>query len=98
VAEELRKKFRRYIAQATPMSDQLVGLIEKLFRDRTEQIRLSKPGGVAPETSEVFLPMEDLVRHLERYDFDWDDAQNFMRTERFRQSFQTIDEKLYRIV
>merc|ERR1719488_315717 len=53
VAEELRKKFRRYIAQATPLSDQFMRLLEKLFRDKAEQIRLLRPGGVSPDISKV---------------------------------------------
>merc|ERR1712217_660260 len=52
VAEELRKKFRHYIAHATPLADQFRSIFEKLFRNRTERMRLAR-GGSAPELSEV---------------------------------------------
>jgi len=99
VAEELRKKFRRYIAQATPLSDQFMQVLEKLFKDKFEQIRLSRPGGAAPEISEVSIQMAEVVNLIERYDLDLDEAHNFMRTQRFRHNFRiTEDERMYRIV
>jgi len=99
VAEELRKKFRRYIAQATPLSDQFMQVLEKLFKDKFEQIRLSRPGGAAPEISEVSVEMAEVVNQIERYDLDLDEAHNFMRTQRFRHNFRiTEDERMYRIV
>merc|ERR1719263_1279296 len=62
VAEELRQKFRRYINQSTPAADQVMALLERVFRDRTEQLRLSRPGGVAPEIREVGVEMTEILR------------------------------------
>merc|ERR1712032_1647461 len=99
VAEELRKKFRRYIAQATPLSDQFMQLLEKVFKDKFEQMRLSRPGGAAPEISEVSVEMAEVIRQIEAYDLDLDEAHNFMRTQRFRHNFRMgEDERMYRIV
>merc|ERR1712241_155014 len=39
VAEELRKKFKRYVVQATPPHEQFVGLLERLFKDRIGMAR-----------------------------------------------------------
>merc|ERR1712039_682448 len=56
VAEELRKKFRHYIAHATPLADQFMTVFERLFRDKMEQMRLAM-GGSTPEISSVPLGM-----------------------------------------
>lgn len=98
VAEELRKKFRRYIAQATPLSDQFMGLLERIFRDKTEEMTLLRPGGVAPEVHEVGIEMADVVRHIERYDLDLQEAHDFMSTQRFKQNFHIVDGKIHRLV
>lgn len=98
VAEELRQKFRRYIAQATPISDQFMNVLSKLYKDKMEQIQLSRPGGVAPEISQVPIDMADVVRQIERQDLDLDEAHNFMRTARFQQNFRVEGERIYRIV
>merc|ERR1719356_864409 len=39
VAEELRKQFKKYTIQATPMYEQFVNLLERLFREKFEQMR-----------------------------------------------------------
>jgi len=99
VAEELRVKFRRYISHATSMADQVMSLLEKIFRDRTEQIRLSRPGGDAPETSEVSVEMAQVVRQIERAEIDLDEVHNFMQTPRFRTQFRVDeDDKVFRVV
>jgi len=98
VAEELRQKFRRYVAQATPLSDQFMGLLQKLFKDRSEQMRLSRPGGAEPDVAEVSVPMGDLAAQLERNDLDADQAHEFLGSERFRSNFRLDGERLYRIV
>merc|ERR1712127_719889 len=41
VAEELRKRFKRYVIQATPLFEQCVSLLERLFRDKIEQVRVA---------------------------------------------------------
>jgi DNA replication licensing factor MCM2 len=98
VAEELRQKFRRFINHATPAADQIVTLLEKVFRDRTEQLRLSRPGGAAPEIAEVAVDMAEVVRQVERADIELDEVHNFMRTPRFRTSFRVEDDRVYRVV
>merc|ERR1719198_1604099 len=92
VAEELRQKFRRYINVATPAADQVMNLLDRVFRDRTEQLRLSRPGGVAPEISEVGVDMEEILRQVERADIDLEEVNNFMRAPRFRQHFRVEDD------
>lgn len=91
VAEELRKKFRRYTMQANPTSEQFVLLMERLFRDRTEQMRLARPNGQSPELSQVGVEMAELIRQIERHDLSLDEAHSFMRSERFRQNYR-VDE------
>jgi len=98
VAEELRKKFRKYITEATPLSDQFMALLDKLFKEQMEQMRLSRPTGDMPELSEVPVEMGDVVRALERNDLSTDEAQSFMKTERFHKNFRIEGEKLFRIV
>jgi DNA replication licensing factor MCM2 len=98
VAEELRQKFRRYINHATPASDQVMSLLLKLFRDRTEQLRLGRPGGVAPEISEVAVEMAEIVRQVEKADIEIADVHNFMRSPQFQSHFRVEDERVYQVV
>merc|ERR1712070_712320 len=85
VAEEMRKKFRQYIAQATPLSDQFMRLLEKLFRDKAEDLRLQ---GVDVDATDIPVLMTDVVNSIERHDLDISQAQDFMRSEGFRQNFR----------
>merc|ERR1712113_613393 len=96
VAEELRRKFRRYITEATPTSDQFMVLLEKLFRDKTEQMQLIRPRMPAPEISEVFIEMADVVQQIERADLTLDEAYSFMRTTHFTQNFRVDGERIFR--
>jgi len=98
VAEELRQKFKRYVAQATPLSDQFMSLLQKLFKDRTEQARLARPGGAEPDVSEVSVSMADLAAHVERNDLELEQAHEFISSERFRSNFRLEGERLYRMV
>merc|ERR1712050_163489 len=95
VAEELRKKFRHYIAHATPLADQFMAIFEKLFIDKTERMRLAR-GGSAPELSEVPLEIEDVVSYIEGHDLDIEEAHRFMRSQRFQQNFRLDGETIYR--
>jgi len=92
VAEEMRKKFRLYIAQATPLSDQFMRLLERLFRDKAEDLRLQGRDVLAAEVS---VAMTDVVSSIERHDLDMTEAMQFMRSERFRQNFHLAGEVLY---
>jgi len=98
VAEELRQKFKRYIAKATPSSDHFMNILTKLYRDKLEQLRLSRPGTSIPEASEVPIEMNDVVRQIERQDLELEEAHNFMRTAHFQQNFRLEGEQLFRIV
>jgi len=98
VAEELRQKLRRFISQATPAADQLMSLLERIFRDRTEQVRLSRPGATAPEISEVGVEMHEIIRQVERCDISLDEVTRFMQSPRFQQHFRVDDERVFRIV
>merc|ERR1719502_2219258 len=92
VAEEMRKKFRQYIAQATPLSDQFMRLLERLFRDKAEDLRLQGHDVLAADVS---VAMTDVVSSIERHDLDMNEAMQFMRSERFRQNFHLAGEVLY---
>jgi DNA replication licensing factor MCM2 len=96
VAEELRQKFRRFLNVATPAADQIVNLLEKMFRDRTEQLRLAR--GAIPEVSTVSIDMADIVRQAEKVDIELDEIHNFMRSTRFRNHFRVTEEKVYQVV
>jgi len=99
VAEELRQKFKRFIHQATPTSDLVVALFERLFKERLEQLRLSRREGASlPEMSAVGIDMADVVRVIERHEIDLDEAHDFMRSPRFRAYFKVEDEKVYRVI
>jgi len=92
IAEELRKTFRRYITQSMPLSEQFMALLEKLFREKAEDLRLQ---GADEEPA---VSMTDVVSRIERQDLDMNEATAFMRSEKFRQNFRLDGEMLYQIV
>mmetsp|Transcript_32661 Transcript_32661/g.78037 ORF Transcript_32661/g.78037 Transcript_32661/m.78037 type:complete len:909 (+) Transcript_32661:3-2729(+) len=96
VAEELRKKFRRYLAHG-PMAEQFMALMEKLFKEKAIEMQLSRPGrDVAAE--EVFIEMSEVLREIENADLSLQDATSFMQTPRFLQNFRLDGEKLLRLI
>jgi DNA replication licensing factor MCM2 len=98
VAEELRLRFRRYIAQGTPVSDQFMILLQKLFKDKAEQMALARPGAEL-EVGDVPVSMEDVVRQIERSDLNvGTEAHEFMSSERFKQNFYVKNQQIFRIV
>jgi len=100
VAEELRKRFRKYITSATPTADQTMGLLEKLFKDKFEQRRLSRPTDMPADVGDVPIDMADVVAAIGRHDLDLDEAHGFMRSQRFAQNFR-IEEggsRIFRVV
>jgi len=97
VAEELRQKFRRYIAQATPVADQIMALLEKMFKNREDQLRFTRPSAEI-EASEVGVTMQDIVQQLERLNINLDDAHAFMRTAKFQQNYRPEGDNVYRVV
>jgi len=95
VAEELRRSFRKYIADATPISDQFMRLLEKLFRAKAEELRLS---GRDYTAAEIPVPMTEVVFAIEKEDLDLPEAEAFMHSDRFRENFRSEGESLYQIV
>jgi len=99
VAEELRRRFRRYIRQSTPMADQIMELLDKLFKQKIEHRMLARPGELPPDVSEVSVEMAEVVAAIERNDLDLEEAHAFMRTPRFQQNFRADDNgRLFRLV
>jgi len=98
VAEELRKKFRHYTAHATPISDQIMMLLDRLFKERHAGANLQRAEG-EPEIdlSDVAVSMADVVRQIESDDLDIDQVHSFMETHRFRQNFRVEGESLFRL-
>merc|ERR1712051_255439 len=94
VAEELRKRFKRYIVQATPLFEQFVVLLDRLFSMKMDQMRVAS--GEAPELSEVRVDLSDLVSQIEANDLELMEAQSFMRSQRFQRSYIVRDEQIYR--
>merc|ERR1712071_718428 len=85
VAEELRRTFRKYIADATPISDQFMRLLERLFRAKAEDQRLI---GKDYTAAELAVPMSEVVSAIEKEDLDLPDAEAFMHSDRFRENFR----------
>merc|ERR1719409_1260774 len=98
VAEELRKKFKRYTSLTTPVADQMMNLMDKLFKDRLEKERALHPDGLPPDVDTVPLEMEEILRQVERADIELEEVHNFMRTPRFRHHFRVEDDRVYRVV
>lgn len=92
VAEELRKKFRRYVTQSVPMADQFMALLERLFREKATDLQAE---GKSMEASRIPVLMTDIVNRIERQDLDMTEATNFMRSQRFRANFRLEGETLY---
>jgi len=94
VAEELRKRFKRYIVQATPLFDQFVGILERLLKEKLEQIRMAR--GEIPDLSEVSVDMGELVGQMEANDLDLNEANTFMHSQRFQRNYRVQGERIFR--
>jgi len=92
VAEELRRKFKRYITQSMPLADQFMTLLERLFREKAADYQAD---GKEIEASKIPVLMTDIVSRIERQDLDMTEAMNFMRSQRFRENFRLEGETLY---
>merc|ERR1739845_272356 len=57
IAEELRKKFKRYITQTMPMADQFMALLERLFREKAADLQAD---GKEVDASRIPVPMTDI--------------------------------------
>ena len=96
VAEEIRKKFRRYLTSG-PLGDQVCALLEKLFKQKVIQLQLSRPTKDV-ELAEVFLEMPEVIRALEHNGLSVEDASSFMSSHRVAQNFRLEGERLYRVL
>merc|ERR1712127_605084 len=94
VAEELRNKFKRYIVQAVPTFEQVVSLLERLFREKMKQIRTER--GEAPELSEVSVEMAELANQIQENGIDMMEASSFMSSQRFQRSYLLVGEQIHR--
>lgn len=94
VAEELRKKFRRYLAQG-PLADQFMHLLDQMFKEKSIKAQLSRRD---VELEEVFVEMAEVIREIEQADLKVQDATAFMQSPRFLQNFRVEGEKMFRII
>jgi len=89
VAEELRKRFSRYVIKAAPQTDLILAVIERMFRDKLERLRASRPAGAAPpDVGEVGIEVAEIVQVIEQQEIDINEANAFMASPRFHQSFK----------
>jgi len=89
VAEELRKRFSRYVIKAAPQTDMILAVIERMFRDKLERLRSSRPAGAAPpDVGEVGVEVAEIVQVIEQQEIDINEANAFMASPRFHQSFK----------
>jgi len=94
VAEELRKQFKKYTIQATPLFESFANLLERLFRDKLEQIRAAR--GEAPELAEVKVDMADFSDQIEANELELSEADSFMRSQRFQRNYRVEGEQICR--
>merc|ERR1712087_134930 len=95
VAEELRKQFKRYTVQATqPLFEQFVSLLERLFREKAEQIRVTR--GEAPDSAEVSLNMAEFSDQIQTNELELAEADAFMRSQRFQRNYRIQGEQIFR--
>jgi len=97
VAEELRNKFKKYIVSSTPMADSFMRLVEKIFKDKYSGARLAHADELPADSSEVPLPMQDVVAAIERNDLDMDECAKVMESARFKSIFRESGGNLYRM-
>jgi len=90
VAEELRKKFKRYTVQATPLFEQFVSLLERLFKEKIGMAR-----GETPELSEVSIDMGEFSEQIQANDLEDTEAGAFMRSQRFQRHFRIQGERIF---
>lgn len=94
VAEELRKKFRRYLAQG-PLADQFMAILDHLFKEASIKAQLASKD---VELEEIPVEMTEVIREIEQAELKMQDATAFMQSSRFLQYFRVEGEKLYRVM
>lgn len=95
VSEELRKKFRRYITQATPLTDQLAALLERLFKEEAKEIQRRRPDQEMPDMKTVGVSLAQVAKEVEHYDLALEDMHSFLASPRFKQAFRLEGETLF---
>eukprot|EP00933_Yihiella_yeosuensis_P034371 TRINITY_DN2786_c0_g1_i1.p1 TRINITY_DN2786_c0_g1~~TRINITY_DN2786_c0_g1_i1.p1 ORF type:complete len:899 (+),score=221.20 TRINITY_DN2786_c0_g1_i1:65-2761(+) len=98
VAEELRKKFRKYVCQATPMADQFMVLLERLFKEKAIAMQLTRSGQQPLDSDKISVEMKEVIRQIELADLDIEQAHSFMTTARFQQNFRVEGESIFQVV
>merc|ERR1712032_1613581 len=94
VAEELRKQFKKYTIQATPLFESFANLLERLFGDKLEQIRTAR--GEAPDLAEVKVDMADFSNQIQANELELAEADSFMRSQRFQRNYRVEGEQICR--
>jgi len=97
VAEELRKKFRRYAVQVTPPHEQFVNLLEHLLKEAFDQLKALRQGE-SPELAEVSVSMETFQRALESQELAVTEAGAFFESPRFQGHFAMRGEQIFRLL
>jgi len=95
VAEELRKRFKRYVVQATPLFEQFVSLLERLFKEKLEHMQATR--GEAPELGEVWVGMADFSEQIQANDLELSEADSFLRSQRFQRNYRIQGEQIRRV-
>lgn len=94
VAEELRKKFRRYLAQGS-LHEQFMAILNHMFKEKSIKAQLTQTD---VDLEEISVEMSEVIREIEQADLKMQDATTFMQSPRFLQNFRVDGEKLFRIV
>mmetsp|Transcript_1066 Transcript_1066/g.2260 ORF Transcript_1066/g.2260 Transcript_1066/m.2260 type:complete len:887 (-) Transcript_1066:121-2781(-) len=98
VAEELRKRFSRYVAKAATPADRLITMLEKMFKAKYEQMRMARRGG-SVTMEEVSISMSDLIRRIEQEDqpdLNLAEAERILASQRFRMTFRAENDQIFR--
>merc|ERR1712176_1302979 len=77
------KRFKRYVVQATPLFEQFVSLLERLFEEKLEHMQATR--GEAPELGEVWVGMVEFSEQIQASDFELSEADSFLRSSVFRE-------------
>lgn len=99
VAEELRKKFARFIKSPSTETDIAHGALHRMFHEKEQAERLRKPTTEADDEGEqdVFLDMSEASKEFERLGINNEDSQDYLRSKRFKVDFRIDGQRLYRM-
>lgn len=91
-AEEIRRKFRRYVDRSVEQSELLRDLLAKLF-DRKERDLLIRRGDEGAEPEELFVDLAQLQQEAERMELR--DVNAFLKSEALETEFLLEEGKIY---